>query len=95
MNLYELAKQVTPSSLADHESKVIWSGNRGMFAYLIRLDDAVFLRMSFSQAQLEFFTLIIEDWDIATFSSYKEIAELWQIEKESLTRLKPSSGQLF
>jgi hypothetical protein len=84
VNLYELAKKVNPGNLCDHEGKVIWKSSNGRFAYMIRIDDVVYLRMSFSQAQLAFYVLLIEEWDIATVSSYKEIAELWQTESKEI-----------
>lgn len=85
MTLYELAKKVNLSELADHQSKVIWSSGNGVFAYMIKLEDTVYLRVSFSQAQMIFYVLIADEWvDITSDYLYKEITELWKLEKAQL-----------
>jgi hypothetical protein len=81
LNLYELAQEITPDQLKDHQSKVIWKGN-GAFAYLIRIDNEIYLRLNGSQFQLLFYWLdSFGDWVIAKFNDYKELTILWQDEK--------------
>lgn len=100
MNLYELASRVSPDELEDHASKLIWKkhGN-GFFAYLIRLEDWVFLRVSGCIVQLPFYTWTGEAWRIATIEEYQEVAQLWQLEMEenrkNLHASAPYSQQSF
>jgi hypothetical protein len=83
VSLYELAKRVDPEQIEEYESKVIWKGN-DRFVYLIRENNAVYLRLSGSEIQLVFYDLEPEpygqNWLIATEQEYKEIVELWQSE---------------
>jgi hypothetical protein len=84
VSLYELAKQVKPDQLKDHESKVIWKGSDGSFAYLIRImDDEICLRLSGSQFQLLFYhwSGMYKEWVITSENEYKEMAQLWQDER--------------
>jgi hypothetical protein len=83
VSLYELAKQVKPDQLEDHESKVIWKGTQGNFAYLIRLFDEIYLRLSGSQLQMLFYywSGMYKEWILSSEIQYKEIAQLWQDER--------------
>lgn len=83
MNLYELAKQVKPESLDTYDSIVVWNGTQGNFVYLIRISDEIYLRLSGSQFQLLFYywSGMYKEWVIATEIQYKEMAQLWQDER--------------
>lgn len=81
MSLYELARKVEPTLLKDHESKVIWKGRSGEFAYLFKEDSFVFLRLSGSSFQLEFYHLTLSGWEVTSPEMYQGAVELWQDEK--------------
>jgi hypothetical protein len=82
VSIYELAKRVDPGELADHESKVIWNGGNGNFAYLFRDDKYIMLRLSGSQFQLPFYAQSMDgSWEIVSEDIYKETAQLWQDER--------------
>lgn len=81
MNFYELASQVSPDELGDHQSRVIWSRQgSGRFAYLIRIDDCVFMRVSGCTVQLAFYTWTGSEWRKATLQEYEEVVDVWQTE---------------
>lgn len=93
MNLYQTAILIKPDSLLDHSGKVIWKGNG--FAYLFRIDNTVYLRMSFSIAQLAFYTLHNDGWKTVAENLYKEIVELWIIEKEQIGSIAVSGQSSY
>lgn len=93
MSIFEMASHISPDSMLDNSGKVIWRGNQGEFSYLFRIDNVVYLRMSYSQAQLAFFTLNGDNWLTVNENLYKEIVELWLTEKRNLTYSISSSAQ--
>lgn len=93
MSIYQIAAHVQPSTFENYSGKVIWKGARSEFAYLFRIDEVIYLRMSFSIAQLIFFTLYRDNWLTVNENLYKEIVELWITEKAEVGKMQ-SSGQL-
>jgi hypothetical protein len=82
MTIYELAKRVNPDIMKDHQGKLIWKGARGEFAYLFKEDDVIYLRVSYSIAQLRFYWLdSFAEWVTAQLFEYQEIVELWKTEQ--------------
>ncbi len=80
INLYDLASSIQPEQLADYESKIIYKVGRGRFFYLVKQDDAVYMRMSGSEAQLLFYVWEGDKWEQTTLENYKTAAEIWKDE---------------